>query len=78
MANTIDAHIGKNIRERRTELGLSREDVATATALDLAAIEAGQRRAGAADLFVLCRVLRMPVSRLLLGLAATLNHPAAR
>lgn len=60
--------LGKSLRKRREELGLSQEIVAGKAGLSLralAAIEAGEREPGTLALVALSKALRVPVGKLL-------------
>ena len=63
--NPIDVHVGTRVRLRRTLLGMSQEKLGEAIGLTFQQVqkyERGANRVGASRLFVLSRVLEVPVS----------------
>ena len=63
--NPIDVHVGTRVRLRRTLLGMSQEKLGEAIGLTFQQVqkyERGANRVGASRLFVLSRVLDVPVS----------------
>ncbi len=63
--NPIDVHVGSRIRLRRTLLGLSQADVATALGLTFQQVqkyERGSNRVSSSRLFDLARILDVPIS----------------
>jgi transcriptional regulator with XRE-family HTH domain len=63
-SNSVDAHVGRRIRLRRTLLGLSQERLADALGLTFQQVqkyEKGVNRVGASRLFDLARVLDVPI-----------------
>lgn len=62
--NSVDAAVGKRIRQRRTELAMSQEKLAEALGLTFQQVqkyEKGVNRVGASRLFDLARVLAVPL-----------------
>lgn len=61
----IDAQIGRRLRQRRCDLGLTPAQLAFALEVgevDLLACEAGRSRVGAAALLQLCKILQVRVA----------------
>jgi transcriptional regulator with XRE-family HTH domain len=78
MFNPVDRRVGRNIRRRRSALGLSRGSVATllgVTAPQLQAYEDGATRISAAMLAEMCRVLMVPVAYVFVGLIEPGGQP---
>ena len=65
MPNAIDVHVGTRLRLKRCTLGLSQRQLSEHLGCEetrIAAIEDGRSRIGAAELFELQKVLRVPVA----------------
>ena len=63
--DSIDVHVGKRVRERRVQLGMSQKSLAEAVGVSFQQIqknERGTNRIGASRMFELSRVLDVPVS----------------
>ncbi|SLN56199.1 helix-turn-helix domain-containing protein [Oceanibacterium hippocampi] len=64
-ANHIDAHVGRQLRLRRTLLGMSQGALGDALGLTFQQVqkyERGANRIGASRLFAMSRVLKVPVA----------------
>lgn len=62
--NRIDAHVGQQIRQRRTTLGISQEQLAAALGISFQQVqkyERGLNRVGASRLHDLMRALDVPI-----------------
>ena len=62
--NSIDAHVGRRIRQRRTAIGFSQEKLGEALGLTFQQVqkyERGINRVGASRLYDIARVLGVPV-----------------
>ena len=71
--NPIDVHVGRRIRERRRQLGLSQEKLADALGLTFQQVqkyERGSNRVSASKLFEVSRTLGVRVSDFFDGIAA--------
>lgn len=71
-ANGIDRKLGERVRERRLEIGLSQEDLASQLSVTFQQVqkyEKGENRIAASRLFAIAHALDMPVSRFFEGLA---------
>ncbi|MGQ0677596.1 MAG: helix-turn-helix domain-containing protein [Rhodospirillales bacterium] len=63
--DAIDVHVGKRVRERRVQLGLSQKNLAKSVGVSFQQIqknERGTNRIGASRMFELSKVLNVPVS----------------
>ena len=63
--DSIDVHVGKRVRERRVQLGMSQKNLAEAVGVSFQQIqknERGTNRIGASRMFELSKVLDVPVS----------------
>ncbi len=63
--DSIDVHVGKRVRERRVQLGMSQKSLAEAVGVSFQQIqknERGTNRIGASRMFELSKVLDVPVS----------------
>lgn len=63
--DSIDVHVGKRVRERRVQLGMSQKNLAIAVGISFQQIqknERGTNRIGASRMFELSKVLDVPVS----------------
>ena len=63
--NYVDIHVGKRIRQRRSLLGMTQENLGSALDLTFQQIqkyERGANRIGAGRLYELCQALDVPVS----------------
>ncbi len=63
--DAIDVHVGKRVRERRVQLGMSQKNLAKAVGVSFQQIqknERGTNRIGASRMFELSKVLDVPVS----------------
>ena len=63
--DSIDVHVGKRVRERRVNLGLSQKNLAKAVGVSFQQIqknERGTNRIGASRMFELSKVLNVPVT----------------
>ena len=68
---SIDAHVGKRLRQRRIELGLSQQKLSSVTGVSYQQIqkyERGTNRIGASMLWLLSNVLNVPPSHFFEGL----------
>lgn len=64
-ANKLDAHVGRRLRQRRLQLGMSQDDVAIAlgiSRIQLLKYEMGDNRVSSGRLYELARVLAVPVT----------------
>ncbi len=65
VARRVDEHVGERIRSRRTELGLTQEDLASALEISYQQVqkyETGANRVSAGRLYQISRKLDVPVS----------------
>ena len=63
--DAIDVHVGKRVRERRVQLGMSQKSLAKSVGVSFQQIqknERGTNRIGASRMFELSKVLDVPVS----------------
>ena len=63
--DAIDVHVGKRVRERRVQMGMSQKSLAEAVGVSFQQIqknERGTNRIGASRMFELSKVLDVPVS----------------
>ena len=63
--DSIDVHVGKRVRERRVQMGMSQKNLAEAVGVSFQQIqknERGTNRIGASRMFELSKVLDVPVS----------------
>lgn len=63
--DAIDVHVGKRVRERRVQLGMSQKNLAKSVGVSFQQIqknERGTNRIGASRMFELSKVLDVPVS----------------
>ena len=70
-ANTVDTHVGRRIRDKRNERGMSQTEVANAIGVTFQQVqkyERGTNRVGASRLFDLSRILSVPVQYFFEGL----------
>lgn len=83
----VDQHIGRRLRERRIEQGLSPEELGRllgASRDDIERMEAGERRIAASQLYLLSQILDIEVATLFEGFGQDgarqstlkLSHPA--
>lgn len=71
MANSIDAHVGKRLRQRRRLLGLTQQQLASEVSIRFQQIqkyESGANRVSASRLWSLAKALDVPVSYFFDGL----------
>lgn len=76
IARRVDAYVGGRIRERRTELGLTQENLATALQISYQQVqkyEAGTNRVSAGRLFEIARKLEVDVAYFYEGLDPNLE-----
>lgn len=78
-AKTVDTHVGRRIRDKRNERGMSQTEVANALGVTFQQVqkyERGTNRVGASRLFDLSRILSVPVQCFFEGLESqpTLNE----
>lgn len=76
-ATAVDAHIGARMRKRRLELKLGQVHLAKALGVSKQQIqkyEAGQNCISAARLFGICRVSKVSMSSMFVGLDARVNN----
>lgn len=69
---SIDAHVGKRLRQRRIELGLSQQKLSGVTGVSYQQIqkyERGTNRIGASMLWLLCNVLNVSPAHFFEGLS---------
>jgi transcriptional regulator with XRE-family HTH domain len=69
---SIDAHVGKRLRQRRIELGLSQQKLSSVTGVSYQQIqkyERGTNRIGASMLWLLCSVLNVSPGHFFEGLS---------
>ena len=74
MAKRIDEHVGERIRERRTQLGLTQEHLASALAISYQQVqkyETGANRVSAGRLYEIAQRLEVDVSYFFEGLEPT-------
>ena len=79
-ADEVDAHVGRRLRQRRTALGISQEQLGTQLSLTFQQIqkyEKGQNRISAGRLYKIAQILSVPVEHFFEGLGST-NHAHAR
>ena len=70
-ANTVDTYVGRRIRDKRNERGMSQTEVANALGVTFQQVqkyERGKNRVGASRLFDLSRILSVPVQYFFAGL----------
>lgn len=63
--DTVDVHVGKRVRERRVQLGMSQKNLAASVGVSFQQIqknERGTNRIGASRMLELSRALDVPVS----------------
>jgi transcriptional regulator with XRE-family HTH domain len=80
MANEIDLHLGKRLRQRRRLLGLTQQQVAEAVGVRFQQIqkyECGANRISAARLWRMAKALQAPVSSFFDGLDESAGLDAA-
>ena len=61
--NPVDIHVGKRLRQRRTFIGMTQEQLGAALGITFQQIqkyERGANRIGASRLFDICRILDVP------------------
>lgn len=61
--NPVDVHVGKRLRQRRTHIGMTQEQLGAALGITFQQIqkyERGANRVGASRLFDICRILDVP------------------
>ncbi len=61
--NPVDIHVGKRLRQRRTFVGMTQEQLGAALGITFQQIqkyERGANRIGASRLFDICRILDVP------------------
>jgi transcriptional regulator with XRE-family HTH domain len=76
IARRVDAFVGGRIRERRTEMGLTQENLATALQISYQQVqkyEAGTNRVSAGRLFEIARKLEVDVAYFYQGLDPSLE-----
>lgn len=76
MANTLSVEVGKRIRVRREELGMTREQLAERCDLSVtfcADIESGRKGMSAKSLYKIARVLNLSSDYILFGNEAEVN-----
>jgi transcriptional regulator with XRE-family HTH domain len=76
IARRVDAYVGGRIRERRTEMGLTQENLATALQISYQQVqkyEAGTNRVSAGRLFEIARKLEVDVAYFYEGLDPSLE-----
>lgn len=76
IARRVDAYVGGRIRERRTEMGLTQENLATALQISYQQVqkyEAGTNRVSAGRLFEIARKLEVDVAYFYEGLDPNLE-----
>jgi transcriptional regulator with XRE-family HTH domain len=67
MSGRVERVIGCKIRDRREELGWSRDDLAAIAKIDsgsLKSVESGEKRASMDDLVAICAALDVPMENL--------------
>jgi transcriptional regulator with XRE-family HTH domain len=77
LARRVDEHVGERIRERRTTLGLTQEQLAAALAISYQQIqkyETGANRVSAGRLYEIAMQLDAEVGYFFDGLAPTVRH----
>ena len=77
-AQTVDAHVGQKIRERRNEQGLKQTEVADALGVTFQQVqkyERGTNRVGASRLFDLSRILEVKIQHFFEGLENQASNP---
>lgn len=70
-SNSLDQHIGKRIRERRTEIGLSQDALAKCLGVSFQQVqkyESGANRIAASRLYILAKTLDVDLSFFFKGL----------
>jgi len=73
----VDLQVGKNVKAKRTELGLSQDDIADQLGLSLSEyqeFEAGNRRFGPERLLKLAHLLRVSPEDFFKGLPGAANR----
>lgn len=78
-ADEVDAHVGRRLRRRRTELGISQEQLGAALGLTFQQVqkyEKGQNRIGAGRLYRIANILSAPVQYFFEGLGNGVETPA--
>ena len=69
--DAIDLHVGKRVRERRVELGMSQKTLAQAVGISFQQLqknERGTNRIGASRMFELSKIFEVPISYFFDGL----------
>jgi transcriptional regulator with XRE-family HTH domain len=73
-ADLIDQHVGKKLRENRRLLNMSQQDVSELLGISYQQIqkyESGVNRISAGRLYILARIMQIPVQKFYEGLAIT-------
>jgi transcriptional regulator with XRE-family HTH domain len=81
-AHAVDVHVGRRLRERRSQLGMSQSAVGASVGLTFQQIqkyELGSNRIGAGRLFEFAKLLSVPVSHFFEGMPtnALVGRPAS-
>lgn len=74
MANSVDLHVGKRVRQRRWVMGLTQQQLAQALGIRFQQVqkyESGANRISASRLFDLAKALQVPVGFFYEGLGET-------
>lgn len=78
--NPVDIHVGKRLRQRRTFIGMTQEQLGAALGITFQQIqkyERGANRIGASRLFDICRILDVPPQFFFESMPANADAPAA-